>query len=132
MPKQADPAILNAFQDAVRQRLSGVKQVELLADFLAQRAGLESALQQWVDDIPLAHSTLLMGKGLFNESRRGFIGTYSGAATAPGPREAIEKSDVVICVGVKFTDTTTAGFSQQLTTGQTIDVLPDGVRIGEQ
>lgn len=132
MLRQADPAILNAFQDAVRQRFSGVKQVALLADFLAQRAGLKSALQQWVDDIPLAHSTLLMGKGLFNESRRGFIGTYSGAATAPGPREAIEKSDVVICVGVKFTDTTTAGFSQQLTTGQTIDVLPDGVRIGEQ
>ena len=128
----ADPALLEAFRQAVQQRLSGVKRIALLADYLAQRFGLKRALQQWVHEIPLAHSSLLMGKGIFNEGGAGFTGTYSGAATAQAQREAIEGSDLVICVGVKFTDTTTAGFSQHLTPEQTIEVMPDGVRIGDR
>lgn len=130
--QSADPALLEAFRLAVQQRLSGVKHIALLADYLAQRFGLKHALQQWVREIPLAHSSLLMGKGIFNESGAGFTGTYSGAATAQAQREAIEQSEVVICVGVKFTDTTTAGFSQHLTREQTIEVMPDGVRIGNR
>lgn len=128
----ADAALLEAFRRAVKQRLSGVKQIALLADYLAERFGLKPTLQQWMHDIPLAHSSLLMGKGIFNEHGAGFIGTYSGAATAPEQRLAIENSDLAICVGVKFTDTTTAGFSQHLSREQTIDVMPDGARIGEQ
>lgn len=128
----ADPALLEAFRQAVQQRLSGVKRIALLADYLAQRFGLKRALQQWVHEIPLAHSSLLMGKGIFNEGGAGFTGTYSGAATAQAQREAIEGSDLVICVGVKFTDTTTAGFSQHLTPEQTIEVMPDGARIGDR
>lgn len=130
--QSADPALLEAFRQAVQQRLCGVKHIALLADYLAQRFGLKHALQQWVREIPLAHSSLLMGKGIFNESGAGFTGTYSGAATAQAQREAIEQSEVVICVGVKFTDTTTAGFSQHLTREQTIEVMPDGVRIGNR
>ncbi|WP_312974788.1 thiamine pyrophosphate-binding protein [Atlantibacter sp.] len=130
--QSADPALLEAFRLAVQQRLCGVEHIALLADYLAQRFGLKHALQQWVREIPLAHSSLLMGKGIFNESGAGFTGTYSGAATAQAQREAIEQSEVVICVGVKFTDTTTAGFSQHLTREQTIEVMPDGVRIGHR
>lgn len=131
-PLYTDPAIKDAFRAALKQRLAGVKQVTLLADYLAARFGLKQTLQQWVSEIPLAHSSLLMGKGIFNEGSAGFVGTYSGAATAQASRKAIEESDLVICVGVKFTDTTTAGFSQRLSCEQTIDVLPDGVRLGER
>lgn len=127
-----DPATVSAFQQAVKQRLTGVKQVALLADYLADRFGLKPVLQQWMAEIPLAHSTLLMGKGVFNERDDGFTGTYSGAATAQRQRLAIEESEVVICVGVKFTDTTTAGFSQHLTQDQTIEVMPEGARVGDQ
>lgn len=127
----ADPALRDAFRSAVKQRLAGVNQIAVLADYLAERFGLKQTLQMWMKEIPLAHSSLLMGKGIFNENGEGFTGTYSGAATATLQRQAIEESELVICVGVKFTDTTTAGFSQNLTREQTIDVMPDGVRIGE-
>jgi indolepyruvate decarboxylase len=47
---------------------------------------------------------MLMG-GLFDEQQPGFVGTYSGIASAPQTREAIENADTIICVGTRFTDT---------------------------
>lgn len=121
---------LAEFRAYAQGRLAESRRVSLLADFLALRFGLQRQLQLWVAQTPIPHSTLLMGKGLFNETGPGFVGTYSGSASAPGVREAIEDADLVLCVGVKFTDTITAGFSQRLPEEKTIDVQPGGVRVG--
>lgn len=128
----ADPAVLEAFTLSAQEKLAESRSVALLADFLAQRFGLQKSLQGWMDDTPLPHATLLMGKGLFDEGQQGFIGTYSGAASEKDIKTTIEQAELVICVGVRFTDTITAGFSQKLTTQQTIDIQPDATRIGER
>ncbi len=47
------------------------------------------------------------------------------------PCEAIEGADRVVCVGTRFTDTLTAGFSQQLPRERTIDIQPFAARVGE-
>ena len=70
----------------------------------------------------MPHSSLLMGKGVLDETKPGFTGTYSGAASDPAVCQAIEEADLVICVGVQFADTITAGFTQRLTRDQTIDI----------
>ncbi|WP_202304052.1 alpha-keto acid decarboxylase family protein [Dryocola clanedunensis] len=131
-PSCAESAVLDEFRRAAQARLSESRSVALLADFLALRYGLQKEMQQWMDDTPLPHATLLMGKGLFDEGQQGFIGTYSGAASEKGIRAAIEEAELVVCVGVKFTDTITAGFTQQLTPQQTIDIQPNATRIGER
>ncbi len=66
------------------------KRTALLADFLVLRHGLKHALQKWVKDVPMAHATMLMGKGIFDERHAGFYGTYSGSASAGAVKEAIE------------------------------------------
>ena len=131
-PAYGETAVLDEFRRAAQARLSESRSVALLADFLALRYGQQKALQQWMDDTPLPHATLLMGKGLFDEGQQGFIGTYSGAASEKGIRVAIEEAELVVCVGVKFTDTITAGFTQKLTLQQTIDIQPNATRIGER
>ena len=73
---------------------------------------------------PVAHATMLMGKGLFDEQQSGFVGTYSGIASAPQTREAIENADTIICIGTRFTDTITAGFTQHLAREKTIEIQP--------
>lgn len=128
----ADAGVLEDFRKAAQEKLTESRSIALVADFLAQRFGQQKALQQWMDDTPLRHSTLLMGKGLFDEGRQGFIGTYSGAASDEGIRAAIEDAELVICVGVRFSDTLTAGFTQRLTAEQTIDIQPDATRIGDR
>lgn len=128
----ADEKLLAAFREAVVQRLLHSVRPALLADFLAQRYGQQKALQQWLDDTPMPHASLLMGKGLLDEGQPGFAGTYSGAPSEKRVREAVEDADVVFCVGVQFSDTITAGFTQQLTREQTIDVQPQATRIGNR
>ncbi len=130
--RPAETAVLDDFRKAAQAKLSESRSVALLADFLALRYAQQKALQQWMDDTPLPHATLLMGKGLFDEGQQGFIGTYSGAASEEGIKTAIEGAELVVCVGVKFTDTITAGFSQRLTNRQTIDVQPDATRVGDR
>lgn len=127
-----DENVIAAFTEAVSERVAKSQRPALLADFLAHRFGQQKALQQWLDDTPLPHASLLMGKGLLDESQPGFVGTYSGAASAATVREAIEEADLVFCVGVQFSDTITAGFTQHLSRSQTIDIQPQAARVGER
>lgn len=129
---QADTNAMRAFLAAAKAQLQGCQRVALLADFLAQRFGLQSLLQESVSRLPLAHGTLLMGKGLFNEQQAGFVGTYSGAASEPFTREAIEEADCILTVGIQLSDTQTAGFSQRLPLEKTIELQPEAARVGER
>lgn len=130
-PAYADNACLKAFRDAAQARLAATKRAALLADFLVLRHGLKPALQKWVKEVPMAHATMLMGKGIFDERQAGFYGTYSGSASAAPVKEAIEGADTVLCIGTRFTDTLTAGFTHQLTAAQTIEVQPHASRVGD-
>ncbi|HAS1707476.1 TPA: indolepyruvate decarboxylase [Enterobacter hormaechei] len=96
-PAPADSACLQAFCEAAEKRLSTSKRTALLADFLVLRHGLRAALQTWVKEVPMAHATMLMGKGIFDERQSGFYGTYSGSASAAPVKEAIEGADTVLC-----------------------------------
>ncbi|KOC92402.1 thiamine pyrophosphate-binding protein, partial [Winslowiella iniecta] len=85
-------AVLAAFSDAAEQMLAQAKSVSLLADFLADRFGVTRALAAWLQQVPLPHATLLMGKGVLSEQQPGFVGTYAGAASIDSTRGAIEEA----------------------------------------
>ncbi|EBH9038927.1 TPA: indolepyruvate decarboxylase [Salmonella enterica] len=120
-----------AFRYHARQSLMNSGRIALLADFLAGRFGLQPLLQRWMAETPIAHATLLMGKGLFDEQHPNFVGTYSAGASSKEVRQAIEDADRVICVGTRFVDTLTAGFTQQLPAERTLEIQPYASRIGE-
>lgn len=71
------------------------------------------------------------GEGAFDEQHPNFVGTYSAGASSKEVRQAIEDADRVICVGTRFVDTLTAGFTQQLPTERTLEIQPYASRIGE-
>lgn len=129
-PEHVDDNAMSAFLAAARQMLTPSKRVALLADFLAQRYGLQPMLRSWVSAQPLANATLLMGKGLLDEHQNGFVGTYSGAASDEKTRAAIEDADAILCIGTRFTDTITAGFTQVLPQAKTIELQPNAARVG--
>lgn len=122
--------VVVAFRQHAREMLKDSSRISLLADFLAIRFGLRSLLQRWVSETPMPHATLLMGKGLFAEQLPGYVGTYSGGASSEFVRKAIEEVDTTLCVGTRFVDTLTAGFTQQLSQDRTIEVQPHASRVG--
>lgn len=128
---EAQSGVETAFRYHARQCLMNRRRIALLADFLAGRFGLRPLLQRWMAETPIAHATLLMGKGLFDEQHPNFVGTYSAGASSKEVRQAIEDADRVICVGTRFVDTLTAGFTQQLPAERTLEIQPYASRIGE-
>ncbi|ENN4042968.1 TPA: alpha-keto acid decarboxylase family protein [Salmonella enterica subsp. enterica serovar 13,23:b:-] len=128
---EAQSGVETAFRYHARQCLMNSRRIALLADFLAGRFGLRPLLQRWMAETPIAHATLLMGKGLFDEQYPNFVGTYSAGASSKEVRQAIEDADRVICVGTRFVDTLTAGFTQQLPAERTLEIQPYASRIGE-
>ncbi|EHF0485726.1 alpha-keto acid decarboxylase family protein [Salmonella enterica subsp. enterica serovar Meleagridis] len=128
---EAQSGVETAFRYHARQCLMNSRRIALLADFLAGRFGLRPLLQRWMAETPIAHATLLMGKGLFDEQHPNFVGTYSAGASSKEVRQAIEDADRVICVGTRFVDTLTAGFTQQLPAERTLEIQPYVSRIGE-
>ncbi|HDC2658660.1 TPA: indolepyruvate decarboxylase [Salmonella enterica] len=128
---ETQSGVETAFRCHARQCLMNSRRIALLADFLAGRFGLRPLLQRWMAETPIAHATLLMGKGLFDEQHPNFVGTYSAGASSKEVRQAIEDADRVICVGTRFVDTLTAGFTQQLPAERTLEIQPYASRIGE-
>ncbi|EAM5218370.1 indolepyruvate decarboxylase [Salmonella enterica] len=128
---ETQSGVETVFRYHARQCLMNSRRIALLADFLAGRFGLRPLLQRWMAETPIAHATLLMGKGLFDEQHPNFVGTYSAGASSKEVRQAIEDADRVICVGTRFVDTLTAGFTQQLPAERTLEIQPYASRIGE-
>lgn len=53
---------LAAFADAAETLLAAAGSAAMLADFLADRAGQQQRLHDWLTDVPMPFATLLMGK----------------------------------------------------------------------
>ena len=90
---------------------------------------MKHALQKWVKEVPIAHATMLMGKGILTNASP-VLWHVQWFGKRRGGKEAIEGADTVLCIGTRFTDTLTAGFTHQLTQAQTIEVQPHAARVG--
>ncbi|MCD2355035.1 indolepyruvate decarboxylase [Pantoea sp. MHSD4] len=129
-PASADAR--RAFRAAAERLLAPAQRVSLLADFLALRWQRQSALAALREQSAIPCASLLMGKGVLDEQQPGYVGTYAGAASAGQVCEQIEQVDAAICVGVRFTDTITAGFTQQFATERLIDLQPFSASVGNE
>lgn len=128
--QSSSPAARRAFRDAAERLLAPPERVSLLADFLALRWQQQSALAALREKSAIPCASLLMGKGVLDEQQPGYVGTYAGEASAGQVCGQIEQVDVAICVGVRFTDTITAGFTQQFVPERLIDLQPFSASVG--
>ncbi|KGD76253.1 indolepyruvate decarboxylase [Pantoea vagans] len=128
--QSSSPAARRAFRNAAEQLLAPAERVSLLADFLALRWQQQSALAALREKSAIPCASLLMGKGVLDEQQPGYVGTYAGEASAGQVCGQIEQVDVAICVGVRFTDTITAGFTQQFAPERLIDLQPFSASVG--
>jgi len=100
-----------------------------MADFLVDRFSADVVLEQWMNEVKMPHSTLLHGKSVVDETNASFTGTYVGAASDPQVKRWIEDADIVINVGVLFTDIITVGLSHHLTIEKCITIHPFEERV---
>ncbi|MGL4991968.1 MAG: alpha-keto acid decarboxylase family protein [Sarcina sp.] len=104
----------------------------ILADYKVLRAKVESELENFINAAKIPVSTLSMGKGSINEQNEYFAGVYTGSLSPDKVKEVVNISDLAILVGVKLTDSTTAGFSFMNPSISKIEIDLDKARIGRK
>ena len=124
---EPEPGI-SAFRDALGEFFSTPRQVSVIAGHLAERFAAKDVVRGLVHKHGLVSASVLMGKGVLDETAKGHIGLYVGGASEPAVKALIEGSDLIVAAGVKFTDAVTGGFTDNLDHRKVLDVQPRSVR----
>lgn len=119
------------FRQAVMDFLPN-KTTCLMADLMVHRMGLQDKLKVLVADTNIPYTTLSWGKTLLDEHSDRWAGTYAGVASRPVVKDAVENAECLIKIGVNYTDTTTAGFSQEIDDSRVIDLHYERASVGDK
>ena len=114
-------AALADFKQALIEFLPN-KTTTLMADLMVHRLGLQPQLKALIADTDIPYTTLSWGKTLLDENSERWAGTYAGVASRPVVKDAVENCECLIKIGVQYTDTTTAGFSQDIDENVVVDL----------
>lgn len=82
----------------------------IIGDVLAERFLCQTEFNEFVEKSGLPVTTLLMGKGLINESSPYFIGTYLGSIENSDVYYQVNNTDCPICIGTILSDFNTLKF----------------------
>ncbi len=108
------------------------KTTTLMADLMVHRLGLQDQLKALIADTDIPYTTLSWGKTLLDEHSERWAGTYAGVASRPVVKDAVENCECLIKIGVQYTDTTTAGFSQDIDESVVVDLHYERATISGQ
>ena len=75
-----------------------------------------------IADTDIPYTTLSWGKTLLDEHSERWAGTYAGVASRPVVKKRGRNCECLIKIGVQYTDTTTAGFSQDINEKVVVDL----------
>jgi len=129
-PPRSDPASLEKAVAAISEALHAAKTACILPGVLANRAGLQDAVQAFVDASGLPFATMLMDKSTLEEQQPAYIGMYDGKLMDEPVREYVESCDAIVLIGAILTDFSTGAFTANLDPEKTIDVRHHRTQVG--
>ncbi len=110
--------------ERVAERILRAQRPALLVDADTHRFGLRPLICALGERAGLPFASMSSGRSIFNEQHPLYRGIYAGQASAAQTLEAIEGSDCLIAIGVRFFDATTGYFSHRIPTPETILIDP--------
>jgi len=110
----SNPERLQTCAKAILARLSAAHSPALLLDLDAQRFGVLPEIRRLAEKLQMPVAVVNSGKATFDETSPLFAGVYLGAASGPITRDAVEKSDCLLTVGLRRLDSTSAFFSDSI------------------
>jgi len=106
--------------ELLAERIAKAERPALLVDADAHRFGLRPLICALGERCGLPFASMSSGRSIFNEQHPLYRGIYGGKASSAETLEAIEGSDCLIAIGVRFFDATTCFFSHRIPTPETI------------
>ncbi|SJM53724.1 alpha-keto acid decarboxylase family protein [Gulosibacter sp. 10] len=117
----SDPERLESAVSRVLELFEAAERPALLVDLDADRHGFAAKLQAFAEKTGTRYAQLNSGKAILDERHPLFLGTYNGAASAPGVREAIEEADFLLTTTPRLIEGNSGGFSAKLPREATVD-----------
>jgi indolepyruvate decarboxylase len=124
----SDALQLERAVDLIARRIMQAQRPALLVDADAHRFGLRPLLCGMGERCGIPFASVLSGRSTFNEQHPLYRGIYAGASSAPEAIAAIEESDCLLMVGVRFF----GYFSHRIPTEETIVLDPFSVKVGNR
>jgi indolepyruvate decarboxylase len=131
-PPKSDPASLGKAVDAIIAALDKAKTACILPGLLANRAGLQAAVQSFVDASGLPFATMFADKSALEEQQPAYIGMYDGKLMDEAVRTFVESCDCVVLIGAILSDFNTGAFTSHLDQEKTIDIRHHRTRVGRK
>jgi indolepyruvate decarboxylase len=104
-PRNADAGALAECADEILGRIERASAPVALVDVEIRRYGLEDKIAALARKLNLPLVTTFMGRGLLEHADDVVAGTYLGAAGDPAITRLVEDADLVLMLGVIFSDT---------------------------
>jgi indolepyruvate decarboxylase len=132
-PKPASGPDLATAVAAITERIEAARSLAVLPAYTVSRFKLQRSLRALIETLGCPFAAMAMDKGVLSEAHPQFVGTYSGAASSPAVREAVEGADLVIDAGgVSFNDINTSAYSSRISPEKLVTIDVDHVRIGDR
>jgi indolepyruvate decarboxylase len=132
-PKPASGPDLSKAVAAITERIQRARSLAILPAYTVSRFKLQKNLRTLIETLGCPFAAMAMDKGVLSEAHPQFVGTYSGAASSPAVREAVEGADLVLDAGgVCFNDINTSAYSSRIAPEKLVTIGVDHVRIGER
>src|ERR1700751_706209 len=113
-PARSDPERLRACAAAIAQRLTAAESAAILIDLDANRFGVADEIMRLAEKRQIPIAAISTSKGVIDEASPNFRGIYSGAGSLPTVRDAVERSDCLLAIGVRRIDSTSGVFTDVL------------------
>lgn len=127
----SDPKSLEAAVTMILNIMEKAKRACVLPGIFLSRFGVESEAKEFMESSGLPYATMLMDKGIFDETSAEYAGMYCGGMMDAEVREFVEGCDAVFFLTSLRTDLNTGGFSVKIDPKKCIQINPHEVRIGD-
>lgn len=119
---QSDRKKLEKAVNHALRLIDEAKNPVILGDILLERFNARSEFNRFIKNSGFPATTLIMGKGLVNESESNFIGTYLGTLDNIDVYNAVNNSDCVISIGTIMSDFNTLQFDIRIKPSNFIEI----------
>src|SRR5260370_28132076 len=119
---ESDAQMLEDFTAAAAVRIAGSRTIAILVDADVARFRQDQTVTELAAKLNCPIAVMGTAKGAIYETDPSYIGVYAGAVSPPRVRKVIEEADCLVQLGVRFTDSTTASFSQKIEPSPVVEI----------
>lgn len=122
---------LNAVVECIEEKLANAQNPSALLGMALDRFGLKDATQSMIENLHIPFATTSAAQCVLDGDHPQWIGGYSGRSSSDLVKAAIEESDCLFGLNVKFTDSNSSYFTQKIPENM-IDIRPFRTIIGHE